>query len=564
MSRRPDSLPAAPVHGVFARNLRLWAGGRLLLDGATFTVPQGRVTALVGRNGSGKSTLLSAILARARAGAPADGVQVEGDLWVGHGTRAAALPQSPQLDWTGTVAAYVDDHGGDPAAAFAAHEAALAAISQGAADAAAMERYGEALQAMDRLAAWDYAARRERVLAGLGLRAEQLDRAVQSLSGGEATRVALAAVLLAPAELLLLDEPTNHLDAAARRFLTEWLREVPAAVLLVSHDRDLLDEVDEILEVEEGSGHVRAFGGGFTQFEEQRRLEEEARLRQFGVQEERRARLEGAATALSDRAQRSQDLSQNDFYRARGSKVARAAKAQEARIERELRSLSRPHAPSRPRFPVPTPSHRSGLLVRAEGVVLPAGPPCDPLSWAIHGGQRAAVFGPSGCGKTTLLRVLAGEASPAGGTVTREPAAVLAHLPQTPPPPGPRESVLAYVQRHWPGPGEPLREALGKVLFADPSRLDATRVSDGELRRAACAGVFHTAPDLLLLDEPTNQLDLATIELLERALDEYTGAILAATHDGRFLRRLRPAGGLRSIEGRWESLCLDASPPTSL
>src|ERR687887_420379 len=299
MSRRPDS-SAAPLHGVFARDVRLRAGGLLLLDGATFAVPQGRVTALVGRNGSGKSTLLAAILAGAGAGALPDGVQIDGDLSVGHGTRAAALPQSPQLAWTGTAAAYLDHHGGDPAAAFAAHEAALEAVSQGAADQAALERYGEALQAMDRLAAWDYGTRRERVLAGLGLGSDQLDRPVTSLSGGEATRVALAAVLLAPAELLLLDEPTNHLDAAARRFLTGWLREVPAAVLLVSHDRDLLEDVDQILEVEEGGGRVRVFGGGFTPFEEQRRVEEEARQRQFGVQEERRGRARGGRPGPSD------------------------------------------------------------------------------------------------------------------------------------------------------------------------------------------------------------------------------------------------------------------------
>src|SRR5438045_6969396 len=118
MFRRPD-FHAAPLHGVFARDVRLWAGGRLLLDGATFAVPQGRVTSLVGRNGSGKSTLLAAILARAGVGALPDGVHVEGDLSVGHGTRAAALPQSPQLAWTGTAAAYLDHHGGEPAAAFA-------------------------------------------------------------------------------------------------------------------------------------------------------------------------------------------------------------------------------------------------------------------------------------------------------------------------------------------------------------------------------------------------------------------------------------------------------------
>jgi ATPase subunit of ABC transporter with duplicated ATPase domains len=213
---------------------------------------------------------------------------------------------------------------------------------------------------------------------------------------------------------------------------------------------------------------------------------------------------------------------------------------------------------------VPASSHRSGLLVRAEGIVLPAGPESEPLSWAVHGGQRAAVLGPSGSGKTTLLRVLSGELGPAAGTVTREPGAVVAHLPQTPPRPGPGESVLAFVQQHWPGPGEPLREALGKVLFADPARLDAARVSEGELRRAACAAVFQAAPDLLLLDEPTNHLDLATIELLERALDEFTGAVVAAYHDGRFLRRLHPAGGVRGIEGRWEHLCWDPSPPISL
>jgi ATPase subunit of ABC transporter with duplicated ATPase domains len=519
----------------------------MLLVDATFAVPVGRHVALVGRNGSGKSTLLETIGDLATRGAPPPHVELRGSLELGPGTRVASLPQSPQLTSTGAVAAYLDGHAGEASRAWRAHEELAAALAERE-DPELLTRYGEALEAVQRLEAWDYPQRRADVLAGLGLGADVLHRPIASLSGGEATRVALAGVLLAPAELLLLDEPTNNLDLASLRFLTGWLRSSPAGVLVVSHDRDLLDEaVDEILEVEERTGRVLQYGGNFSLYEARKAEEFEAHLRAFEEQERRRARLEGSAARLTTSADRFQTLSQNDFYRRKGGKVAKLATAQRTRIDRELRGLGepRPHMP--PRFTVHPPHLTDGTLIRGQGLSFgfSAARLFKDVSITVAAGRRVMVVGPNGTGKTTLLRLLAGELPPAAGDVWRAPRLHAGWLRQVEQLAAGDGSLLEHAARLHPTPEEELRAILGKVVFADPSRLRTADVSEGERRRAECAALFASRPDLLLLDEPTNHLDLATIGMLEEALESFAGAVLAVSHDRRFLRRLEASVAVR-------------------
>jgi ATPase subunit of ABC transporter with duplicated ATPase domains len=184
-------------------------------------------------------------------------------------------------------------------------------------------------------------------------------------------------------------------------------------------------------------------------------------------------------------------------------------------------------------------------LVRGERVLAPN------LSLAVGARERVAVVGPNGSGKSTLLAVLAGE-TPASGRVWRNPRLRLAILPQVVVPEGGDATVLDHVAALVDIPPDELRPVLGKVLFSDVARRRAVDQSEGELRRAVLAGLFFAAPDLLLLDEPTNHLDLATIDLLEEALDEFTGAVVAISHDERFVRRLNPTRMLDSGAGwRW-------------
>ncbi|MBO0709392.1 MAG: ABC-F family ATP-binding cassette domain-containing protein, partial [Candidatus Dormibacteraeota bacterium] len=344
----PSSVPTRtasagdPRRGAFAQRLTLHAGSTALLRDATFAVQGGRQVALVGRNGSGKSTLLATIDAIGRTGTPAPGVTLEGELRLAPGLAVGHLPQSPQLAHPGAVSRYLDDHGGPAARASSAYRRLTDRLAAGTTDQRTLAAYGEAMEEMERVDGWGHEARRAEILLGLGLDAALLDRPLATLSGGEATRVALAALLLADHELLLLDEPSNNLDAGARDYLAGWLAQTPAAVLLVSHDRELLDRATEILEIEEGTGRVLLFGGGYEAFEADRRAALAQRRQAYEEQERRRARLVRSAGLLADRAQSFQSRSQNDFYRGKSAKVARAANAQATRIDRELSALDEP------------------------------------------------------------------------------------------------------------------------------------------------------------------------------------------------------------------------------
>ncbi|HEX4212804.1 MAG TPA: ABC-F family ATP-binding cassette domain-containing protein [Candidatus Dormibacteraeota bacterium] len=535
-----QQLPDLSGAGVSARHLTLTVSQKPLIEDASFAVPTGRTVALVGRNGSGKSTLLETIAAQARAGSPPQHVAVEGELRLGPGTRVAILPQNPQVTSTGSVEEYLDDCAGEVSLAWNQHEHWSARLGDGGEE--ALQRYGEALETMQRLGAWDYPQRRREVVSGLGLDQELLSRPLRSLSGGEATRAALAGVLLSPANLILLDEPTNNLDFASLAFLSRWVVASEAGILVVSHDRDFLDQtVGEILEVEERTNRMRHYGGSYSFYEARREEEFAAQLRAYEEQEGKRRRLETSIGQISERADRFQNTSQNDYYRHRGAKVAKQARAQATRVERELNRVSEPKPPMPPRFIVLPPAITGGTLFRATGLTFGYGEPLfSDLDLTVGAGERTAVIGANGSGKTTLISVLAGELEPERGELWRAQGLRLGRLRQVQLDLVPRETLLEHVLRLQPAPAEELRAILGKVLFRDPASMRASEVSEGELRRAECAALFASAPDLIVLDEPTNHLDLPTIDMLEQALGEFKGAVLAVSHDRRFLRRLRP------------------------
>ena len=541
-SRESATNQHTSVSGLFARDVGLSVAGRPLLVGASFAVAAGRKVALVGRNGSGKSTLLETVLRVAEEGRPPDHVELSGRIQLGPGTVVAAVRQDVQLSFAGSVDAYLDRCAGEASRAWNEHERWSRLLARGRDDAETLAGYGGALEEMTRVEAWDYPARRQRVLDGLHLSPALGGREVATLSGGEATRVALAGVLLSPASLVLLDEPSNNLDLESIGFLADWIRRSTAALLLVSHDRELLDAtVQEIIEIEESSGRLLSFGGDYTFYAARKREAFEAQLKAFQEQQERQRRLETSAEGLARRADRFQNTSQNDFYRAKAARVSRAASAQRSRIRRQLNAAEEPAPPAQPRFQVQPPAITSGTVVRTQGLGFgySGQPLLQGLDVSLRAGRRLAVTGPNGSGKSTLLRLLAGELEPAAGVVERASGLRVGYLPQLSLP-DPEESALDFVLRRVDAPGEEVRAILGKVLFGDPARLRAADLSVGQLRRVECAALFASRPDLLLMDEPTNHIDLPTIDMLERALDDYGGAVIACSHDRRFLAHLRP------------------------
>ncbi|HKF78803.1 MAG TPA: ABC-F family ATP-binding cassette domain-containing protein [Candidatus Dormibacteraeota bacterium] len=547
MTPFPRDPSQAPRAGITAAGLTLAAGGRVLLEDASFAVPHGRRLALIGRNGSGKSTLLATLRAMARGGPPPEHVELRGSLTFAPGTELALLPQSPQPSFGGTAGGYLEQRAGDVSRAWRRHERLVAAMAAGRQDERLLRDYGEALEAVQRLDAWSWPQRVAEVVAGLGLTLDLLDRPLASLSGGQAARLALSGVLLSAPSVLLLDEPGNNLDLPGLRFLAGWIRASPAALVLVSHDRELIDStVHEVLEIEEHTRRLRLYGGNWTFAAERRQEEREAQARRFAEQEQRRGRLEAAARGIAGRAQRFQATSQSDFYRGKSARVARQAGAMQARIDRELNRLDEPEPPAQPRLTVAPVGNIRGLLVRAVdvGFGYAEAPVVDGVSLTVHAGDRLALVGPNGSGKSTLLRLLAGGLQPDTGRVERAPRTRIALLAQAPAVPEPGASLLAFAASRHAVPTEQLRVVLGKVVFGDPARIRADDVSVGELRRAECATLFASAPDIALLDEPTNHLDLQSIEMLEAAVAEYRGALVVVTHDARFLATLHPTSVL--------------------
>ena len=531
--------------GIAVADLTLSAGGRPLIVGAELALRPGHGAALIGRNGSGKSTLLAALQAAADRRPPPDHVELRGRVVVGPAATVVSLPQDPQLAFAGTAREYLDRWAGEVSRAWSRHEAVVARLAAGGEDEEMLREHGEALEAMARHDAWAYPQRRAEVVAGLGLPDDLLDRPLRAASGGQATRLALAGVLLAPATVVLLDEPSNNLDLESARFLARWIRAADAGLLLVSHDRDLIDAtVGEVLEIEEGSGRLLHFGGNYTFYAERKREQFEARVRRYAEQERRRRQLEAAARGLADRASRFQATSQNDFYRSKGARVAKAARAQRSRIERELDRVAEPEPPALPRLTVvqPAAARAAGqLLVRARAVGhrYAAVEVLRDVSLEIRHGDRLAIVGPNGSGKSTLIRALAGELIPNSGRVEVAAGVRTGHLAQATTVADPRASLLDLALARVPVPADRLRPVLGKVLFGDAARLRVGDVSPGELRRVECAALLAAGCDLLLLDEPTNHLDILSIEMLEAALAEFDGAVVAASHDQRFLRSLR-------------------------
>ncbi|MEU9333578.1 ATP-binding cassette domain-containing protein [Streptomyces sp. NPDC048290] len=516
-----------------------WPDGTSVLDDISWAAGDGR-TGLIGRNGSGKSTLLRLIAGRL---APTSGtVHVAGE--------PGYLPQ----DLTLHPATPVDEVLG-----VARIRAALHAIEAGDTS----EDHFTTLADQ-----WDVEERTQATLTRLGLDHIGLDRTVGDISGGEAILLRLAALLLARPRVLLLDEPTNNLDRQARHHLRQAITEYRGTVIIVSHDRELLDGVDQITELRDGT--VRDFGGNLTAYEETIATEQEAAERAL-------------ATARSDLARQRRDLAAAQTRQARSARYGKQMYADNRVDKTTAQTMKRAAQVSRGkqqavhdqrvtdardrldaagdrlrdddtiRVDLPdtaVPPHRTVLTL--DGARLRTGRPIDDLR--VHGPERIALTGRNGSGKTTLLRTVAGQLPPAEGQVTAH--VPLRYLPQRLDLLDGGKSILDNVTHLNPhAGGNQTRAQLARFLFRG-GRADQIvgTLSGGELFRASLAALLlaDPAPQLLLLDEPTNNLDMASIDQLAQALAGYRGALIVVSHDLPFLHRI----GIT----RW--LDLDADTPS--
>jgi len=542
----PASLQAAADQLRIEGVSRLHADRRVLTD-VSFVVGPAAPVGLIGENGSGKSTLLRIAAGRIE---PDAGVVVRPPA-------IGLLEQEPSFRSHDTVDSVIGAALQEAAAAEREVERASAAVA--AEVPGAGDRLAVALAEADRLDIWTISNRRGEVLAGLGLAAIPGGRTVGALSGGQRSRLALAALLLAHPTALLLDEPTNHLDDEAVDFLAGMLDGWSGPVLFASHDRAFLDAVaTRIVDLDPapmayasvvatddgGAGYgVRSTRGNYSDHLQQRRAERERWEQRFAAEQEELAALrhEAAVSARTTNRKttpRTEGRGAKKFYADRDAKVtARRVRNATVRLEGlEREQVRKP--PALLSFAGLPPAPRTGvdgpLLVASAVTVAGRLAPAD---LAVGAATRLLVTGGNGSGKSTLLGVLAGEIVPTGGSASRAPGIRTALLKQDVAFPDPLRSPRGIYEAAL---GEeratavPLR-SLGLIPPRDLDR-PVGALSVGQQRRLALALVIADPPHVLLLDEPTNHLSLALAEDLEAALDRHAGAFVIASHD-RWLRR---------------------------
>jgi ATPase subunit of ABC transporter with duplicated ATPase domains len=510
------------------RNLSVEVGGRLTLKGATFNVRAGDKVGLVGRNGAGKTSLLKVL---GGDSPPYDGtVDVDGEL--------GFLTQDPRrlahIDGSSALNHVLAGRGLDE---MAERLEKLRLSMEEDPTERAVGRYGRAEDAFAN--AGGYAADSEvrALLAGLGLEASRADLPLGVLSGGERRRVELARILFGGSDVLLLDEPTNHLDVDAKNWLLGFLKTYRGALLVVSHDLELLDEaITRVLHLDEGT--MVEYKGTYSQYKEARAADEIRLGRLVDRQQAEIKRLSSLAEGM----------------RHQTAKRARTAKSIDKRVGRlQAAAVEGPGKGDRKyKVRFPDPPHCGRVVLEATDLAQAyGGPPVfSDVSFGLERGERLLIMGLNGAGKTSLLRILAERSTPAAGSFRFGLGVSPGYYAQEHEGIRPGVGALAHMRETSRAPEPELRALLGMFgLTGDIAFQDASTLSGGEKTKLALAQLVAGGHNLLLLDEPTNNLDPPSREAIGRALSTWPGAMILVSHDVGFVTELAPARALIMPDG---------------
>jgi ATP-binding cassette, subfamily F, member 3 len=517
---------------LIASDLHMDMAGAPLLRGVSFKLERRERMTIAGRNGAGKTTLLRALAGETSID--------RGELSIARGVRIVLHDQRPPRERGVPLREYILSGCAEELqieGELAELEARMAAA--GTADEPLLDRYARAQARLETRGGYLWRDRATAMAHGLGFVDADLDRALDTFSGGQLTRASLARALATSADVLLLDEPTNHLDIESLEWLEQTLVSLDAAVVLVAHDRWFLEAVGtSVLELE--AGRSRYFAGTWHAWRREQAAREMALGKAIDKQQAEIARMERFIERFRYKATKARQAQ---------SRVKKLAKIE--RIERD------PRDEQGLEFAFKPPARSGRVVFELNDAVIDVGkPPVTLLEQAelwLERGEHVSLVGPNGSGKTTLIETLARRRTLAAGKLSTGHNVTVGYLSQHADELGaggdPGQSVLDAAQRATGLTPNKARALLGRFLFSgEEAEKPLAGLSGGERRRLSLAVLVHSGANVLILDEPTNHLDIESREALEDALRAFTGAILLVSHD----RALLDAVGTRTIavEGR--------------
>ena len=524
------------------KNLVLRRGTKVLLDGASATINPGEKVGLVGRNGAGKSSLFGLLNKTLH--------EDKGDFYVPAQWRMAQVAQDmPETDMPATQ--FVIE--GDVTLLAAQQEVTASEDSNDG------ERMAHAYMALHDAGAHDAPARAQALILGLGFRMDELDRPVNSFSGGWRMRLQLARALMCPSDLLLLDEPTNHLDLDALVWLEAWLQRYSGTMLVISHDREFLDAVTNVT-VHIERAQLTRYGGNYSKFEDMRAEQMALQATAYSKQQEKVAHLQKFIDRFKAKASKAKQAQSRVKALERMEKIGPVLADADFTFEfSEPQNLPNPMLAMQDvsfGYPAPEDGGEPTVIVRN-------------VSRSVLAGQRIGILGANGQGKSTVVKTIARDLKAISGEIIEGKGLNIGYFAQQEldvlrPADTPLEHMIRLVrectaQSRLSGQAtreQDLRSFLGSFNFTgDQVKQAVGSMSGGEKARLVLCMIVWQRPNLLLLDEPTNHLDLATREALSMALNEFEGTVMLVSHDRALLRAvcdefwLVSRGGIGPFDG---------------